>query len=126
MHETGLCEAIVDEVERAAGGRRVERIRVRVGEAHGVVAEDLAAAFRMTAAGTVAEEAEVDLVIEPLAARCMSCGAETAGSPAALVACPGCGGVNVEITGGDEVVLDSISVALAGPARRRDWMPSSC
>ncbi|MBM0237275.1 hypothetical protein JNW88_09075 [Micromonospora sp. ATA32] len=28
----------------------------------------------------------------------------------AMVACPGCGGVNIDVTGSDDVVLESITV----------------
>jgi hydrogenase nickel incorporation protein HypA/HybF len=65
MHELGLCEGLLDAVERRAVGRRVLGVRFRVGEDHRVVGEALDQAFALVATGTVAEGAEVDLVIVP-------------------------------------------------------------
>lgn len=63
MHELGLCEGILEAVERRAAGRRVAGVRVRVGELHQVVEPALAQAFELVAEGTVAEGAAVDLVV---------------------------------------------------------------
>ena len=37
LHELGLCEGVLQAVERRAAGRRVTRVRVRVGAQHRVV-----------------------------------------------------------------------------------------
>jgi hydrogenase nickel incorporation protein HypA/HybF len=43
----------------------------------------------------------------PVQVRCHGCG--TTHEAAELIAvCPGCGGVDLELTGGDELVLESI------------------
>jgi len=65
VHELGLCEPLLDAVERRAGDRRVQRVRVRVGELHRVEPEAFAFSFALAAEGTVAEGAEVDLVSIP-------------------------------------------------------------
>lgn len=65
MHEIGLCEAILDAVERRAGGRRVTRVRVRIGSVHRVVEPALAQSFELVAAGSVADGADIDLVTVP-------------------------------------------------------------
>jgi len=36
MHELGMCQAILDVVEKRAGDRPVARVRVRVGQLHHV------------------------------------------------------------------------------------------
>ena len=41
MHELALCQAIVDTVERHAGGRRVEQVDVRIGHFRQVVPDSL-------------------------------------------------------------------------------------
>jgi hydrogenase nickel incorporation protein HypA/HybF len=107
MHEVGLCEAIVDAVERRAAGRRVARVRVRVGTLHRVVAPALDQAFSLVAGGTVAEGAAVDLVTVRLRATCLACGHETE-SDEQPAACPACGSAEIELAGGDELVLESI------------------
>ena len=65
MHELGLCESLLDAVERRAAGRRVLGVRFRVGEDHRVVGEALDQAFALVSTGTVAEGADVDLVLVP-------------------------------------------------------------
>lgn len=114
MHEIGLCEPIVDAVERQAAGRRVTGVRVRVGARHAVVPESFDMAFAMVADGTVAADATVDLVVTPATAVCISCG-RRAESADPLAACAGCGEVGLEMTGGDELVLESIELAAAAP-----------
>ena len=65
MHELGLCESLLEAVERRAAGRRVLGVKFRVGEQHRVVDEALDQAFEMVAVGTVAEGAEVELEVVP-------------------------------------------------------------
>ena len=107
MHELGLCEGILEAVERRAAGRRVTRVRVRVGARHRVVASAFDQSFALVAQGTVADGAAVDLVVVPVRIRCGDCGNEAEASDA-LAACPACGGLDLEIDGGDELFLEAI------------------
>ncbi|GAA2453796.1 hypothetical protein GCM10010191_85680 [Actinomadura vinacea] len=105
-----MCEAIVEAALQRAGGRPVRAIRVRIG-GHPVDPGVIEQGVRMAAAGTAVEGAGVDLVLEPLSVRCGDCGRETAVTSAmVLAACPACGAVDVESTGRDDVVLESITV----------------
>ncbi|MEV0804832.1 hydrogenase maturation nickel metallochaperone HypA [Micromonospora sp. NPDC050200] len=114
MHETGLSEAIVAAAVRRAAGRRVTGLRVRIG-GHAVDPDVVTQGIQVASAGTVVADAAVDLVLEPMTVRCHDCGR---GSPVhdhlAMVACPGCGSVDIEITGSDDVVLESITVEAVG------------
>lgn len=62
MHEIGLCEGIIDAVERRAAGRRVIAVRVRAGESLMVAEPALDQAFTLLSEGTVAEGARVEVV----------------------------------------------------------------
>ncbi|MBA3304139.1 MAG: hydrogenase maturation nickel metallochaperone HypA [Acidimicrobiia bacterium] len=116
MHELGLCEAILHRVEERAGDRPVARVRVRVGRLHHVHPEAFEQSFSIAAAGGVAEEAVAELVLVPVRAGCRACGTETEADEQVL-ACPACGSVEVEITAGDELTLESIEyVAMASRA----------
>jgi hydrogenase nickel incorporation protein HypA/HybF len=120
MHEYGLCEGVLDTVRQRAGGRQVAGIRVRFGIRHAVVQESLAQAFSFVAAGTEAAGAVVELVTVPATIDCRSCG--FSGETTDLLAvCPRCAGDNVTISGGDEMVLESITYepAPAGEAAER-------
>ena len=109
MHELGLCGGILEAVERRAAGRRVTRVRVRVGAQHRVVPSAFDQSFALVAQGTVADGAAVDLVVVPVAVRCLDCGQE-AEAIDPLAACPACGGLDLETEGGDELVLEAIHV----------------
>jgi len=107
MHEWGYCEGILEAVRRRAAGRRVKRVRLRVGVLHRLDLAALQQAFSSAASGSEAEDAVVDLVFIPARWRCRGCGD---GSEAAdvIVVCPGCGGTEVEVSGGDELILESL------------------
>ncbi len=108
MHEYGLAEGVLATVRQHAGGRKVAGIRVRFGVRHAVDEESLAQAFGFVAEGTEAAGAAVTLVTVPAAIGCRDCGL-TAETHDVLAACPGCAGENVDITGGDEMTLESIT-----------------
>jgi hydrogenase nickel incorporation protein HypA/HybF len=119
MHEIGMCEGLIDLIEQYAAGRRVTAVRIRIGVRHGVVDEAFDQAFTLAAAGTMAAGATVDLVVTPVTIRCRSCGQQSA-SPDPLATCPTCGALDVEISGGDELVLESIQFERStqlGPVR---------
>lgn len=60
-----MGEAILDAVERRAAGRKVHRVKVRVGTLHGVVGPALDQGFAMVSEGTVAEGAVLEVVEVP-------------------------------------------------------------
>jgi hydrogenase nickel incorporation protein HypA/HybF len=107
MHELGLCSSIVEAIERRAGERSVARVRVRVGRLHHVHPEAFEQSFAVAAMGTVVEDAAAELVLLPVRAHCGDCGASWDCDEIPL-ACPECGAVEVELVGGDELVLESI------------------
>lgn len=93
----------------AAGRRRIRRLNVLIGEACPARPDDLARRLGDLATGTAAAGAQVDVTVEPLSARCASCGAAmpvTALAPA----CPVCGGRDHAVTGGDRVALLSVDL----------------
>jgi len=108
MHEYGLCEGVLDAVRQRAGGRKVAGIRVRFGVRHAVDRESLTQAFSFVAEGTEAAGAVVDLVTVPATITCRDCGLAEETTDV-LAVCPGCAGENVEITGGDEMTLESVT-----------------
>jgi hydrogenase nickel incorporation protein HypA/HybF len=113
VHELGLCEGILEAVERRAAGRRVTRVRVRVGARHQVVESALDQAFALVSEGTVAEGAAIELVVVPALASCLDCGQELEITDT-LAACPVCGGLDLDLEGGDELVLEAIHIEGSG------------
>jgi hydrogenase nickel incorporation protein HypA/HybF len=120
MHEFGLCGAILQAVERRARGRRVRAIGLRVGAVHRVEDAALREAFAEAAQGTVADGARLDLEEVPARLTCRSCGAvEEVSDP--FAACPRCRSVDVEVRGGDDLMLKWIRVE-GGPSGASDDM----
>ncbi|MEU0564409.1 hydrogenase maturation nickel metallochaperone HypA [Nonomuraea sp. NPDC005983] len=113
MHEIGMCEGLVELIQQQAGGRRIAGARVRVGARHAVVDEAFGQAFTLAAEGTAAQDAVVDLVVTPVQVDCRSCGG-TSESLDVLAACPDCDSADVHVTGGDELVLESVLFAEEG------------
>jgi hydrogenase nickel incorporation protein HypA/HybF len=107
MHEFGMCDGIIEAVQWRANGRRVARVKIRVGVMHRVVKEAFQQAFAHAAEGTEAENASLDLVILPVRSVCRSCQAEFESEDIATV-CAKCGGMDLDLRGGEELVLESI------------------
>jgi hydrogenase nickel incorporation protein HypA/HybF len=113
VHEFGLCEGVLEAVRSRAAGRPVSGIRVRCGVRHAVDPESMAQAFGFVAAGTEADGAAVEVVTVPVSVHCRDCGTASESNDV-LARCPHCSGSDVEISGGDELMLESVSYA---PAR---------
>ncbi|WP_326643168.1 hydrogenase maturation nickel metallochaperone HypA [Streptosporangium sp. NBC_01755] len=112
MHEFGIAEAILTAVEKRADGRRVRRARVHAGALLRITEPVINQAFSAIADGSVAEGAQVDLVIVPVRMTCRSCGS-TSASVDPFTVCAGCGGTDIDTEGGDDLVLESIQMAEA-------------
>lgn len=112
MHEVGLAEAVLEAVERRAAGRRVSRARVRAGALLRVVEPSMDQAFRLVSEGSVAEGAAIEVIVTPARITCRTCG-HRGDTDDPLAVCAMCGGDDVDVTGGDELVLESIEIAEA-------------
>jgi hydrogenase nickel incorporation protein HypA/HybF len=109
MHELAIAQAVVDIVERHAAGRRVERVELRVGRLRQVVPSALRFGFELAARDTVAEGAELEIVDVPVGGRCRACGGE-GDFDAFPFACALCGSRDVELTRGEELLVEALEV----------------
>ena len=107
MHEFGMCDGIVEAVQRRAAGRPVARVKIRVGVMHRVVEEAFQQAFSHAAEGTEAENAALDIVMLPVRTVCRSCQTEFESADLAT-AYAKYGEINLDLRGGEELVLESI------------------
>jgi hydrogenase nickel incorporation protein HypA/HybF len=105
-----MCQGIIEVVERRAAGRPVAKVRVRVGVLHRVVPAAFEQAFLLVADGSVAEGAELDLVVTPAEATCRSCGRHVT-SEDDLPICPHCEGTDLAYEQGNELVVESLEYA---------------
>jgi hydrogenase nickel incorporation protein HypA/HybF len=102
-----MCEGLLDLIQQRANGRRVTSVRLRVGVRHAVLGDAFDQAFALIADGTPVAGAEVDLTITPVTVTCGKCG-DRSESLDVLAVCERCGHPDVEVTGGDELVLESL------------------
>ncbi len=107
MHEYGIAEQVLASALARAGDRRISRIRMRAGVRQGIVEDSMEQAFHHVALGTPAEGAAIELVTLPAMLHCRGCGADSA-TYDVLAICPQCTHDDVTVTGGDELILESV------------------
>ena len=109
MHELSIAEALVGIAERHARGRRVLKVEVKVGYLRQVVPSALSFAFELVSQGTPVEGAELELYEVAAAGTCRGCGSETQ-LPRFPLVCEHCGGFDVEVTRGEELLVESLEL----------------
>jgi hydrogenase nickel incorporation protein HypA/HybF len=110
MHELSIAESIVTIADRHAAGRPVEAVQVRIGHLRQVVPSALEFAFTLVAQGTALDGARLDVEHVPASGACRDCGAETTVTTFPLC-CARCGGLDLEVLAGQELLVDSIELA---------------
>jgi hydrogenase nickel incorporation protein HypA/HybF len=108
MHELAIAQSIADVATTRAtevGAARVSRVRVRIGDAAGVVTDSLAFCFEMLASTEpLLLGAELEVERAPHRARCRTCGSEFAVRDFVVV-CPACDGTDAEVISGTELTV---------------------
>ena len=90
------------------GVDRVEAFTVQAGALRGIVPEALDIAFESASEGTVAEGAELTLEILPPKAKCRQCGNKFEPGIDTFY-CRVCNHADVDIIGGNEIMLTSVT-----------------
>jgi hydrogenase nickel incorporation protein HypA/HybF len=112
VHEASAAEAIVKIVSAEAAARnaaRVSRISLVLGEARGYMRESLEFYVAVSAKGSPAEGAALEIrYVKPLL-RCPSCALEFERSRFTFE-CPACGTQGLMTEAGDEFYVDSIEI----------------
>jgi hydrogenase nickel incorporation protein HypA/HybF len=109
MHELSIAAAVVEIAGRHAAGRRVRTITLKVGHLRQVVPSALAFSFEVVAAGTPVEGAELEIEAVPAIGVCRRCGLESH-LPAFPLQCQACGGFDLRIVAGEELVVESLEL----------------
>ena len=112
MHELSLAQAVwrqvAVEMQKHAGARLVA-LDVVVGRFSGADPEAFEFALRLLAEDSPWPDAEVRLRTEPVCLLCRTC-ARRYETETLDLACPGCGGYDVEVTGGRDLRLESLEI----------------
>ena len=112
MHELSVCQAMVAQVEtiaRTHGACGVRRVYLSIGPLSGVEPQLLAQAFPLACAGTVAQQAELNIETLPVRIHCDTCGEDTPALPNRLV-CGVCSDWHTHLISGDELLLTSVEL----------------
>ena len=121
MHELSICLALLEQVETIArehGASRVERIRLQIGALSGVEPPLLENAYPLAAAGTIAEQAILEIELAPVRVRCRQCGTESDATPNRL-SCGACGAQDTQLISGEEMLLTSLELQIPEDRRGR-------
>ena len=109
MHELSIADAVRAIAERHADGRSVTRVEVRIGHLRQVVPSSLQFAWDLITTATTLDGAELEIEYVPATTICDRCDAATL-----LVAfpplCGACGSLDVEVRGGDELLVDALEL----------------
>lgn len=112
MHELAICERIVQVLEERAVAEdyaRVRKVRLEIGPLAGVAPDALRFSFDAAAHGTLADNAELEIVETRGEAWCSRC-ARTVAVAERYDACPDCGGFPLAVTGGEELRIKDLEV----------------
>ena len=109
MHELSIADAVRAIVERNARGRPVTRVELRVGHLRQVVPSSLEFSWRLVIEGTAIDGAELSIEYVPANARCRACARE-AELEAFPARCGACGSLDVDVIGGDELLVDALEL----------------
>lgn len=109
MHELSIAGSVVEIASRQANGRRVTKVRMKVGHLRQVVPSALAFSFELVTEGTPVEGAELEMEEIPATGRCRACAEESRfdGFP---LQCASCGGFDLEILSGEELLVESLEL----------------
>ncbi len=112
MHELAICQSLISQVEdiaREHQANKVISILVQIGPLSGAEAPLIKSAYPIAAAGTLAEQAILEIETMPIRVRCNSCHEETIATANRLI-CGKCGDFHTELISGDEMLLASLEL----------------
>jgi len=112
MHELSIAQSVIEQVEQTARkekAARVVTITLVIGALSGVEREALEFAFPLAAEKTRAAKAKLIIKEVPAQLTCRACRAKT-DFKTTTVACPKCGSTDVEVSGGRDLIIQSIEL----------------
>ena len=114
MHELSIAMSILDIVAstcKEQGHSSVQSVRIRVGNASGIMTDSLVFSFDCAKNGTVAEGANLEIDKIPVGGDCQDCGSGfTVEKSSFVLNCPECGGTDFRISSGYELEIVELEV----------------
>ncbi len=112
MHEISLAENVLQIIEHAARTQNFQRVRtvvLEIGALAAVEPDAMRFCFDAVARGSIAEGARLEILDKPGEGWCAECN-RAVQLRERFGLCPECGGVRVEITGGNEMRVKDLEV----------------
>jgi hydrogenase nickel incorporation protein HypA/HybF len=120
VHELSLCRAIAGVEARAAGGRPVRRVGVRVGALRQVVPDTLVYCWDLLTKDTGLSGGVLDVEAVPAQVSCAACG-RTHTLRRLVLRCEACNSTEVTVIAGEELLVTTLDL---GRDRRGSVPPS--
>ena len=112
IHELSVCDGIFEVLEAQATARHfknVKTVRLELGELAGIEPDTLRFCFDVVREGSLADEAQLEIIEVPGEVRCSSCG-NSISAYHGFAACPKCGSRQLSITGGKHLRIKELEV----------------
>lgn len=112
MHEYSIVNSLLELCEQHAReneAKNVLKVSLSIGVLSGVEPELLRSAFETFKEGTICEHSKLDMVVEPITARCLACQKEFEVVDFHYV-CPHCQSVDLQTLTGQEMHLMSLEM----------------
>jgi len=115
MHEMAITENVVEIVLKhaeAAKAQKVVHVKLKIGELRDIIHDMMEKCFRYIARGTIAGEAELEIIKVPLVVRCAACGQANREyiSNYATMKCQHCGSDDLKLLTGNEFFIEDIMI----------------
>ena len=112
MHEFSIVDSLLHLAEENAfkhNAKKVTKIEIKIGVLSGVEPDLLKTAFETFKEGTICEEAEFIMKIQPVVVKCKECGFEGELKKDEYL-CPKCKSPELEIIDGEDMYLMSLEL----------------
>ncbi|MDR1461295.1 MAG: hydrogenase maturation nickel metallochaperone HypA [Campylobacteraceae bacterium] len=107
MHELSVVNSLIELCEKNAktnGAEKVVKVEVKIGKLSGIEPHFLKLTFDTFKEKTVCEDSELIVNIQDVIIKCRSCNSESKLTNNEFI-CGHCGGNDVEVTDGEEMLL---------------------
>lgn len=113
MHEVSITLSLLEMIEkkcREEGYPSVESLKIRIGQASGILPEALQLAFEAAKKDTVARNANLMIDLIPARGICKDCAGHFEWEPPYIQECPLCNSSSLQVISGYEMELVEIEV----------------
>jgi hydrogenase nickel incorporation protein HypA/HybF len=112
MHELSIAQNIIEIIQSnipETEWEHIDKVRLKVGEAAGVVPESLEFSFQAITSESPLRHTQLEIISIPFRVRCQDCSAITK-NEAGFAFCEMCGSTNTKVISGNELHVTEIEI----------------